>query len=177
MKNQSQFLIVLSWVANFVVYLELGVASIAWLLHIGADGVLSMMAFYASALMLVLFGGTMVAVPFSCCNAIEYFPSFSMFYMLVLVLLPVVLLEWASYINPFPQLVGYCPLLLGVLGFGAEMLKQGFCFGKGFDGGGGGMLICRSPCQTDAVNVELSSAMKYRYIPMRDQSHVETQTV
>jgi len=168
MQNQPHFLIVLSWVANFVVYWELGIVSIAWLLYIGADGVLSMMAFYASALILVLFGGTLIAVPFTCFNAIEYFPVFSMFYMLVLLLLLVVSLDWARYINPAPQLVGFCPLPLGLLGFGANMLKQGFCFGNGFDGGG--MLICRFPCQTKEANVELPSPMKYRYIPLPDHN-------
>jgi hypothetical protein len=166
MKNQSHFFVVLSWVANFVAYLELGIASIAFLLHIGADGVLGLRAFYASALILVVFGGTLIAVPFSCFNTMKHFPASSMFYILILVLSPVVSLDWTSYINPFPQLAGYCPLLLGLLGFGAEILKQGFCFGTGFDGGG--MLMCQSPCKTQEANVKLPSPMKYRYMPLSD---------
>lgn len=142
-QNQTHFLWALSWVARFVVNLELGVASVASLIHVGADRYMGPIKLDAIALIFVMAGSNLILIPYTCCRTRNCGHGFAVFWLLVLVIFPVVAIDWASFVNPFPLVVSHWPILLGLLGFGTEWLKQYFCQDVAE-----GMLTCTVPASS-----------------------------
>lgn len=124
MQNQQQFIWALSWVARFIACMECGVWAVVLLLYAGLDALLRPPMLAAVALLLVVLGANLLLLPYSLCALCGRCPVFALAYLLVLVIFPVVSIDWISYINPFVLLVDHWPILLGLLGFGIEALKQ-----------------------------------------------------
>uniref|UniRef100_A0A7S2MSM7 Uncharacterized protein n=1 Tax=Alexandrium andersonii TaxID=327968 RepID=A0A7S2MSM7_9DINO len=123
MQNQLQFLWALSWVATFCVNLELGVASVAFMLNLGLDSKMGTLVFEALALCLVVLGATVAMLPHRCHGVRDSFPTFVTWYLLSLVILPCISLDAMSYWNTFPLLVDHWPVMLGLIGFALDALK------------------------------------------------------
>jgi len=127
-QNQWHFTWALLWVASFCVNLELGVASVALLLTIGADGKMGTLTFEAAAFFLVVVGASLALLPHRCCGLQRWCPVLATSYLLVLVSLPCITLDLMTYWNAFPLLVDHWPVLLGLLGFAIDLLKCCFFY-------------------------------------------------
>lgn len=124
MQRQWHFMWALSWVASFVVSLELGVASVALLLKLGADIRLGLFVFEAVALSLVVVGTGLAMLPHRCRKILFSCPVPVTAYLLTLVTLPCFTLDLMSYWSTFPLLVDHWPVMLGLLGFCIDGLLQ-----------------------------------------------------
>lgn len=133
MQSQHQFIWALSWVARFIACMECGVWAVVLLLYVGMDALLRPPVLAVVALLLVVLGANLLLLPYSLCALCGRCPAFALAYLLVLVIFPVVSIDWMSYINPFVLLVDHRPILLGLLGFGLEALKQRCFSGKDAD--------------------------------------------
>merc|ERR1712008_589684 len=67
---------------------------------------------------LVIAGSNLILIPYTCCRTRNCGGAFAVFWLLVLVISPVVTIDWASFMNAFPLVISHWPIVLGLLGFG-----------------------------------------------------------
>jgi len=116
MRESPEFEKPLSWLAQFVLFLELGLFAVATLLRTGQDSGL----FPCAAVIIILVAQYFILLPYRLAQQFLRSSPFNTAYLLILAFSPCVSAEIMSYTAAFPLLITKWPCALGVFTYALE---------------------------------------------------------